>query len=81
MICAELWGLEVVGYILESGQGGKSGIAVGKRVECIYNRVMEDVGECLLISLVGRGREGSNCCMGRLLLVLVLLSLVTCLPP
>ena len=42
----------------ECGQGGKGGIAVGKR------------GEGCMLQSDGEygGREGSNCCMGRLLL-------------
>ena len=34
----------------------------------ICNRVMEDMGECYCIGWVDGGKEGSNCCMGRLLL-------------
>ena len=39
-----------------------------KGVVGICNRVMADVGECVLYFRVDGGREGSNCCMGRLLL-------------
>ena len=37
-------------------------------MEGICNRVMEDVGECVCTGWVEVDREGSNCCMGRLLL-------------
>ena len=48
---------------------GKLALLLGKRVEGISNRVMEEVGECVCcIGWVDSGREGSNCCMGRLLL-------------
>ena len=46
---------------------GKVTLLLGKGVEGICNRVMEDVGECL-VGWIDGSREGSNCCMGRLLL-------------
>ena len=64
----ENWGAGNGWMNFGDGQGGTSGIAVGKRVEGICNRVMEEVGECVLYWLGRCGREGSNCCSGRLLL-------------
>ena len=74
MMCAELWGAESgwlnfgewtrreggiaeVALLLENGADGG-----------ICNRVMEYEEECVLHWLVDGGREGSNCCKGRLLL-------------
>ena len=42
---------------------GKVALMLGKGVAGICNGVMEEVGEC-----IGCIREGSNCCVGRLLL-------------
>ena len=48
---------------------GKAALLLGKGMESTCKRVMEDVGECVLYNrLVDGSREGSNCCMGRLLL-------------
>ena len=46
----------------------KVALLLGKGVEAICNRVMEDVPSVYCIGWVDGGREGSNCCMGRLLL-------------
>ena len=42
-------------------------LLLGKGVEGICNRVMVDVETVYCIGWVDGGREGSNCCMGRLL--------------
>ena len=47
---------------------GKVALLMGKGVEGVCNRVMEDVASAYYIGWVEGGREGSNCCMGRLLL-------------
>ena len=57
----------MVGKILESGLGGKGALLMGKWLNGICNRVMEDVEKSYCIGSVDGGRGGSNCCMDRLL--------------
>ena len=59
--CGELWRRERVVMLL------------GKGVEDKCNRVMEEVGVCACIGWVDGGREGSNWCLGMLLLDIVVL--------
>ncbi len=57
----------------------KVALLLGKGVEGICNRVMKDVDAYCIVWVDG-GRDGSNCCTGRLL-DMVLLSIVRSLPP
>ena len=67
MMCAELWGAENDRIDFVEWTRKERWHFCG--VKGICNTVMEDVRECVLyIGWGDSGREGSNCCMGRLLL-------------
>ena len=67
-VCRIVGAREWLGEFWRVDEEGEVALLLGKGVEGICNRVMEDVGECVCIGWVDGGREGSNCCMGRLLL-------------
>ena len=59
----------MVGWIFESGRGGKGSIAVGKRGEGCMQQSDGGGGKVhKCIAWVDGGQEVSNCFMGRLLL-------------
>ena len=66
MMCVELWGPKWLDEFW-SGRGEKGGIAVGKMGGGRMQQSNGGCWECVYcIGGVDGGREGSNCCMGRL---------------
>ena len=69
LMYAELWGArEWLDEFCRVDKEGKVALLLEKRGGGICNRVMEYVGSVYCIGWADGGREGSNCCMGRLLL-------------
>ena len=54
----------MAGRIWKVCKEGKVALLLGKGVEGVSDIVMEEVGECICIGIIGNGgKEGSICCM------------------